>query len=268
MFDAKSLLAQFLGPRTAATAQGYLDQGTKAVEGLVGADTLAKGRDLLGQGLGSLEAGANRVVGTEKVAQAKDFVTRNADGLAVGALAGGLLGLLVGTETGRKVGGAAVQVGALAALGGLAWKAYQSHRNGPASAPETPTPGDLPLEPQKRDEAAEQKLAEATLIAMIQAAKADGTIDDAERAAILGRLGPINAEAQAFLDRELAAPIDLDRLAALAVTPEDKVHVYAASLLAIRVDQISETTYLEALAAKLGLDPALVAEITKQVTGA
>ncbi len=265
MFDAKALLEQFLGPQAAATAQGYIDQGTKAVEGLVGADTLAKGKDLLGQGLGSLEATAGQVVGAEKVAQAKDFVSKNGDGLAVGAIAGGLLGLLVGTETGRKVGGAAAKLGTLAALGGLAYKAYQNYQAGQTVEAAAPS---APVEPPKVDAEGEQKLAKATLIAMIQAAKADGAIDDAERAAILGRLGHVDGEAQAFLDAELAAPIDLDRLAALAVTTEEKVHLYAASLLAIDPDQVSETAYLAALADKLGLDATLVAEITAQVKGA
>ncbi len=267
MFDAKALLEQFLGPQAAATAQGYIDQGTKAVEGLVGADTLAKGKDLLGQGLSSLESTADRVVGADKVAAAKSFVADNQNGLAVGAVAGGLLGLLVGTETGRKVGGTAAQLGALAALGGLAYKAWQNYQAGgtaPAAAPSAPAA----VEPPKKDEASQQKLAEASLVAMIQAAKADGAIDEAERAAILGRLGNVGPEAKTFLEKEMAAPIDIDRLAGMAATVDDKIHVYAASLLAISVDQTAEKAYLAALAARLGLDQTLVDEITLQVKGA
>ena len=265
MFDAKKLLEQLLGPQTAATAQGYIDQGAKAVEDLVGADTLAKGKSLLGEGLGSLEATATQMVGAEKMAQAKDFLAQKGDGLAVGALAGGLLGLLVGTETGRKVGGTAVKVGTLAALGGLAWKAWQSYQTAaptePAAAP-TPTA----LEPPKpADEAAEQKLAAATIVAMIQAAKADGHVDEAERATILSRVGPVEAAAKAFLETELAAPLDLARVASLATTKEEAIHLYAASLLAIDPDQAAEQAYLTALADKLDLDPALVDEITRQV---
>lgn len=267
MFDAKALLEQFLGPQAAATAQGYLDQGAKAIEGAVGADTIAKGKQMLGDGISSLEATASQVVGADKVAAAKDFVTNNSNGLAIGAAAGGLLGLLVGTETGRKVGGEAAKLGALAALGGLAWKAYQSYQAGGDGAPKAATPVP-PVAPPQKDAAGEQKLAEASLVAMIQAAKADGTIDDGERRAIMGRFGGAGPEAQAFLEKELAAPIDIDRLAGMISSTEDKIHVYAASLLAIDVDQASEKAYLAALAARLGLDQTLVDEITRQVKGA
>jgi uncharacterized membrane protein YebE (DUF533 family) len=264
MFDAKALLEQFLGPQAAATAQGYIDQGTKALENAVGADTLAKGKQMLGDGLTSLEATASQVVGADKVAAAKDFVSNNQNGLAVGAVAGSLLGLLVGTETGRKVGGEAAKLGALAALGGLAWKAYQSYQAGEATSAAAP----VPPAPPAKDEAGEQKLAEASLVAMIQAAKADGAIDETERKAIVDRVGNAGPEAQAFLEKELAAPIDIDRLAGMATSTEDKIHVYAASLLAIDVDQTAEKAYLAALAAKLGLDQTLVDEITRQVKGA
>ena len=263
MFDAMKLLEQMLGPQTAATAQSYIDQGTKTVEGLVGAETLAKGKAILGESLGSLEAKATELVGADKMAQAKGLVENQGQGLAMGALAGGLLGLLVGTETGRKVGGTAVKLGSLAALGGLAWKAYQSYQAGGAAAPVAPAQP----EPSVSTEG-QQKLAAATIVAMIQAAKADGHVDAAERATILAKVGPVEAAAKAFLDTELAAPLDLDRVASLAGDPQEAAHLYAASLLAIDPDQAVEKAYLSALATKLGLDQGLVAEITRQVKGA
>lgn len=262
MFDAMKLLEQMLGPQGAATARGYLDQGGKAVEDLVGAETFAKGKAMLGEGLSSLEAGATKVVGAEKMAQAESFVENQGQGLAVGALAGGLLGLLVGTESGRKVGGAAVKLGSLAALGGLAWKAWQSAQTG---APGEAAPA--PAQPEPETEEARQKLAAATIVAMIQAAKADGHVDEAERAAILAKVGPVEAAAKAFLDTELAAPLDLDRVASLATTPQEAAHLYAASLLAIDPDQTAEKAYLEALAGRLGLDAATVAAIGREVAG-
>lgn len=254
MFDATKLLEQLLGPQAAASAQGYIDQGTKAVEGFVGSDTIAKGKDLLGQGLSSLEATATQYVGAEKMEQAKTLVKDNQ--LATGAVLGGLLGLMVGTETGRKVGGTAVKVGTLAALGGLAWKAYQNWQSGAAAPAEAP----VALDP-----AAEQKLAAATIVAMVQAAKADGHIDDAERAAILARAGELEGAAKAFLDTELAAPIDVDRVASLATNPQEAAHLYAASLLAMDPDQAIERAYLAALAQKLGLSADLCTEIERGV---
>lgn len=262
MFDAMKLLEQMLGPQTAATVQSTLDQGAKSVEGLVGAENLAKGKAMFGEGLQSLEATATQYVGADKMAQAKDFLAEKGDGLAVGALAGGLLGLLVGTETGRKVGGGALKLGSLAALGGLAWKAYQSYQSGSTGAVAPAAPPVVAASAE-----AQQKLAAASIIAMIQAAKADGHVDDRERAAILSRVGPVEAAAKAFLDTELASPLDLDRVASLASSPAEAAHLYAASLLAIDPDQTAEKAYLDALAGKLGLDPGLVAEITAQVKG-
>lgn len=266
MFDAMKLLEQLLGPQAAAGVQSTLDQGTKTVEGFVGADTIAKGKAMLGEGLGSLEATASQYMGADKVAQAKDLFAKQGDGLAMGALAGGLLGLLVGTDTGRKVGGSALKIGSLAALGGLAWKAYQSYQGG-TTEPVVASPSAAP-EDQSVPTEAQQKLAASTIISMIQAAKADGRVDAAERAAILARVGEVEAAAKAFLETELAAPLDLDRVASLATTKEEAVHLYAASLLAIDPDEASEKAYLEALAQRLDLDPALVAEITAQVKAA
>ena len=43
------------------------------------------------------------------------------------ALAGGALGLLLGSKSGRKMGGTVLTYGGLAALGALAFKAYQNN---------------------------------------------------------------------------------------------------------------------------------------------
>ncbi|NJL07594.1 MAG: tellurite resistance TerB family protein [Methylacidiphilales bacterium] len=50
--------------------------------------------------------------------------------LGSGALAGGLAGLLLNSKHVRKHAGTALQVGAAAVLGGLAYKAYQDYRAG------------------------------------------------------------------------------------------------------------------------------------------
>ncbi len=53
---------------------------------------------------------------------AGDFL-RGAGG---GALAGGLAALLLGSKTGRKIGGEALKMGGMAAVGALAYKAYHA----------------------------------------------------------------------------------------------------------------------------------------------
>lgn len=89
--------------------------------------------------------------------------------------------------------------------------------------------------------------------AMIAAAKADGTIDADERARIVDRFGDLDAEERAFLEVEMAAPLDLDGLIGGVTDPALQAEVYAASLMAIDLDTPAETLYLQLLAAKLGL---------------
>ena len=92
------------------------------------------------------------------------------------------------------------------------------------------------------------------LRAMIQAAKSDGDIDDAERAKILETVGDdADAEDIAFVQEQLAAPVDVESLA--AETPDaQKFQVYAMSMMSIRVDTPAEKAYMSALADALGID--------------
>src|SRR6056297_1547460 len=90
--------------------------------------------------------------------------------------------------------------------------------------------------------------------AMIQAAKADGEIDEAEREAILEHMGELEAGELDFVRAELAAPVDVEGLAT-DTSDQMKAQVYATSLMAIRVDHVREAQYLDALAGALDLSP-------------
>lgn len=96
--------------------------------------------------------------------------------------------------------------------------------------------------------------------AMIQAAKCDGEIDADEQARIMEHLKDADAEEVAFVKEQLAAPLDVQGLAAEADATV-KAQVYSAALMAIRVDTQAESTYLSQLATALGLDAAQVAQI-------
>jgi uncharacterized membrane protein YebE (DUF533 family) len=99
--------------------------------------------------------------------------------------------------------------------------------------------------------------------AMISAAKADGQIDGGEMQRIVGKLeeGGADGEARDFVLQEMRRPLDLDALAAQVQSPELAAEVYAASLLAIEVDTPAEQAYLQQLAQKLRIDPAVVAHL-------
>jgi uncharacterized membrane protein YebE (DUF533 family) len=99
-----------------------------------------------------------------------------------------------------------------------------------------------------------EKSAALMLRAMIQAAKSDGKIDKAEKAKILETLGndadPADVD---FVKAELAAPIDVKALAADTPTAQ-RMQVYSASLMTIRVDTPEEAEYLDTLAQAMALD--------------
>ena len=147
----------------------------------------------------------------------------------------GLLSSMPSTGGGGFAGMLAAAGGA-AAMGGKGAGALLDQFNMEKSAPEL------------------EKSAGLMLRAMIQAAKADGHIDAEEKAKILELVGDDATEEDlAFIKAELEAPIDIKGLA--DATPESqKMPVYSASLMTIRVDTDEEAEYLDRLAQALGLD--------------
>ncbi|EPX78464.1 tellurite resistance TerB family protein [Salipiger mucosus] len=98
-----------------------------------------------------------------------------------------------------------------------------------------------------------EKTAALMLRAMIQAAKADGEIDQAERAKILDTLGADADRADvAFVEDQIAAPLDPEGLAG-DTPPALRTQVYAASLMTMRVDTPEEAQYLDRLAKAMAL---------------
>lgn len=253
MFDAKALLDQFLGAGTGAKANDLLGRAR------------SQGGDYVAKGAGMAEAKATELFGSDKVKGAKDWVSNNQ--LATGAALGGLAALLLGTKAGRSISGTTLKAGALAAVAGLAYKAYSDWQAG-----QTTTAGETQprLAAPIVSEDAEQHFAMALVVAMISAAKADGFIDADERAAIGERMRalPLDEEARAFLEAEYAAPLDIDRVAAGATSVEEATQIYAASILAIDPDHPAERAYLTRLALKLRLEPNLVASLERSVADA
>ncbi|HEY8574947.1 MAG TPA: tellurite resistance TerB family protein [Devosia sp.] len=176
-----------------------------------------------------------------------------AAGLAAGMLlSGGGLG---------KLAGSAAKLGTVAAVGGLAysaWQKYQESQQGTAIAP-----GRDAFIPGATD--AQEELGKSLVRAMISAAKADGRIDADEKEAIFAKLETmsLSPEEKAWVFDELSSPLDINAVVARADTPEHAMEIYAASLVAITADTAAERAYLDALASKLRLAPALVSEIHK-----
>jgi len=75
----------------------------------------------------------------------------------------------------------------------------------------------------------------------------------------------LDAEAKAFVMDELARPLDIDAIAAGATCPETAAEIYTASLVAIDPEGLAEKAYLANLASRLKLDPALVQHLHANV---
>ncbi len=185
-----------------------------------------------------------------------------------------ILGVLLGTRTGRELGGTAIKLGSLAAIGGLAYKAYQNYKSGgePEQAAAEgepkllPPPADTGFHPSQAPQG-ETEFALTLVRTMIAAANADGRIDDTERKHIADRLSlsGLGAEAEAFLLREIGNPVQIDELVSAAHGEAQKVELYTAARLTIEPDTRAERGYLDLLAGRLGLPDALVDHIEATV---
>lgn len=113
--------------------------------------------------------------------------------------------------------------------------------------------------------AATEANARLMIRAMIQAAKADGTIDADERAKIMAALAESTPEERAFVEAELAAPVDPVALAR-DTAEEARAQVYAAAASTVKLDGEAEEQFLSTLATSLGIDPAERARIDAAIS--
>ena len=184
---------------------------------------------------------------------------------AGGALSGGALALLMGNKKFRKMGGKVATYGGVAALGAVAYRAYDEWKAKQVQ-PQTQQP-QQPQQPQPVEQyvANIQQLpapqlenqSRLLLAAMISAAKADGHINQQKQQLLDAEFGKLQASEtdRAWLAAQLQSPADPAAVATLATTPEEKAEVYLASLLVTEADTFMEKAYLDELARQLSLEP-------------
>lgn len=193
-----------------------------------------------------------------------------------GGLAGGLASSMLTSKKGRKLGKKALKMGGIAAVGALAYGAYQKYSTSQTSLPESNIPADETLQPvpegssflpAQNDTAGQEELGLTLVRAMIAAARADGRLDAQESQAIFQRIEnlELSQSNKTLLIEEMGQPVDMDALVRSAKTPEVAAEIYVASLLAIEVDTPAEQSYLNMLAARLKLPNELVQELHQQV---
>ncbi|MEM9018000.1 MAG: DUF533 domain-containing protein, partial [Verrucomicrobiota bacterium] len=185
---------------------------------------------------------------------------------------GGLLGGLLGggskkSSSGSGLGGAGALLGSLLSAQSGSGGSPLSSILGMADQGSTGSDmlgallgGGTPQTPPKEA----QDEAETLIAAMCNAAKADGTIDEGEKEAILGRLGDLDEEEIAYLREHLTGAADVDSFAGDVPDDMDE-QVYAFSLMAIKLDTEKEAKYFGELANALGLSGDTCNQIHKQL---
>jgi uncharacterized membrane protein YebE (DUF533 family) len=238
--------------------------------------------DLLGkmltQATQGVKEGATRIGEATGAGDALGRVTSSADAdellaklkalvqnspFAAGTAAGGLGGLVLGTRAGRSIAASAVRIGALAMIGGLAYKAMQNYQAGKPLITGATTTETAPVGSGFEPGAVTNDAAVRYIQAMIAAAAADGRIDAREHDRIISGLkqAGLDSEAEAFLANELNNPRSAQDLARSVTSPQEAAQIYTAARIAVTVDSPAEKQFLQSLAQALGMDPKLAAHI-------
>ncbi len=182
-------------------------------------------------------------------------------------------------------GNIAAGAGALSMFGALAAQALDAAKQmmsggGSAQVPAgAPTGGGFNLDDasaiiaglRKPANAAEERkvedMATLTIRAMINAAKADGQIDQQEAQRLLGKMQEdgVSEEERQFVLAEMQKPMETDAIARAVPNEQAAAQIYTASLMTIKVDTDAEKRYLQELASKLGLNQHVVAYLHQTV---
>lgn len=255
------------GAQSGQSSQGGLgDLLGGLMGGAQGGQTNQASQGGLGDLLGGLMGGASN----NKSAQSSQGglgdllggLMGGAQGGQSGASQGGLGDLLGGLMGGA--GGAAAQGGLGGLLGGLMGGAGAAPANdqslGQVLNSSFSNQGEPDVEPTAHQNAA----AAIMIAAMIQAAKADGAIQEEEKAKLLGNLKDASKEEMAFVHAQIEAPVSIPTLVK-HVPAGMQTQVYTMSLMAIDLDNQAEAQYLNDLAKAMGMGPQDVNAIHAQV---
>jgi uncharacterized membrane protein YebE (DUF533 family) len=175
-------------------------------------------------------------------------------GGGLGDLGGGMFG-----KSFKQAAGAAV----MALLASIAMKALSSSSSKGASQSGARLFDDMAEQRRPPEQPQAQSIADLTVKAMINAAKADGRIDEDEMQKIVGEMqsDAFTQEEQDFLMSEVRKPMCTAEIVRAVPNPQVGAQIYAASILAIEVDSPAEVAYLQQFARDVGLNSKVVEEI-------
>lgn len=210
-------------------------------------------------------AGKGQSIVEEKLQMPEEGESRDAtlDGMTKGAMAAGALALLLGTGAGRRITGSALKIGSLAAIGGIGWKAFQNWQkeNEAQVAKEVENNKLIPINELPVAEANERSL--ILLKAMIAAAKSDGHVNKKETEIIHEQIKKlrISEEIGSLLEAEIAKPLDVKEIAALAENTAMAAEIYLVSAVVTDKENSMERDYLELLATSMKLPADLIGQL-------
>jgi len=256
MFDAKSLLDTILGGPAAQQATAAAQSAGSTVAGVIS----------------QAEESLKGTAAGDALTRAKNFAEQNP--AAAVAAAGALAALLLGTSTGRSVAAGAVKLGGLAGLGGIAYKAYSNWQQSKPlmagvpgfeqlTAP-APTGSGFHADDHNHD------TAQLIVRAMVATASVDGTIDAAQRAALVAQMqrAGLGSDESAFIEEAVAHPISPGEIArGVAGNSQLAAQVVAAASLVADPANAREEEFLSRLGTELGMSSELLSHIRAAVSG-
>ncbi len=229
---------------TAAIAQDILEQILGKGQDLVKKVKTADTDELIADGKALYQQGEDALAGKLGVGDNADSRKK----LRIGAAAtAGAMALLLRNRSNRKLA-------ALGGLGGLGYIAYKAQQAGklPKSMDEVMALINGQAQPNR---------AEALLVAMVSAAKADGDISKEEQE-MFNSLEGLDAE---DVRAVLAGNVDPKAVAAYAKNEQMALEIYGASCRIANGLNPRERDYLDHLAMELRLDPEIAARVETDV---
>ncbi len=206
--------------------------------------------NLLNQVLGAVQKNAG---------QTGNILSNNKGTLAKIGGSAAALGL-VSSFLKKKNGKNLVQAGSMAALGALAYHAYQNWQSNQKQE------GSAVLDQNAFEPTgvAAENASRVILRTMIAAAFADGLIDEAERQLIQSEVGE-DAETQQWIEAEITQPASAAEIAReIGANPALAAEAYLAARIVCADLQRKEIVSLSQLAQSLNLDEALVESLERQ----
>lgn len=222
-------------------------------------DILSNLTNLLGQAAGSQGGARQQGGGMDGLA-----------GLLNSDTLGSLVGALLSNKSGATAGGGGAGAGGLGAIGSLLGSLMSGDAGGGLLQQILPQGQGAPAGGRApAPSASPQARAGNMLRALVYAAKADGHIDDSERAAIndqVRKLG-LGAQAQAVVEQAMDEPLEPSRIARDVADSQEALQIYALSCAVTNSDHFMEKSYLDSLASALRIQPEMKAGIEARMAG-